>query len=304
MASKPAKNTRDLEVLAGEYVLGVGNVEDRAAFEEMCARQEAAAEARLRWENRLAALNDDYLDVEPPASIKSRIDQRLFGTAAKSAAATGGWWNSVPLWRGIGLAGSAAAIGLAVYAAGLRSDLDRNRGELSAAIGELNEIENTLSVFETELASRGSRLNELEGELAASLEKQQLADSALTTALAELEEARSSEAPLLVVSLESGETDYRFLAVHEEGSDKVRMTLVSGAVEPEKDFELWLVEPQSDTVSLGVISPGKSAVELSPEHVRILESGGLLAVSVEQKGGSPTGTAEGPVVAVGAPNEL
>ena len=112
------------------------------------------------------------------------------------------------------------------------------------------------------------------------------------------------EQPVLVVSLESGETDYRFLAVHEEGSSKVRMTLVSGAVDSEKDFELWLVEPEKETVSLGVVEAGKTAVELTPEFVSILEKGGLLAISIEQKGGSPTGVAQGPVVAVGAPQEL
>ena len=165
------------------------------------------------------------------------------------------------------------------------------------------QAEETLKAYETELAARNEKLAGLESELASAREKIAEADCALQTARAELEKP-SCEQPVLVVSLESGETDYRFLAVHEEGSDKVRMTLVSGEMESEKDFELWLVEPEKQTVSLGVIASGKSAVELTPEYAEILEKGGLLAVSIEQKGGSPTGVAQGPVVAVGAPREL
>lgn len=69
-------------------------------------------------------------------------------------------------------------------------------------------------------------------------------------------------------------------------------------------YELWLVEPEKDTVSLGVIEAGKTAIELNRDQVNALEAGGLLAVSLEQRGGSPTGMAQGPILAVGEPKRF
>lgn len=322
MAKPTDIKPEDLEALAGEYVVGVLDGDARREFETLASSVSDAAEARTRWENRMSGLNSDYSPLAPPASVKSRLDERLFASTALSGnaapAVKGGLMNALGFWRGLGMVGSAAAIALGVYTTRLNESLDDTNAQLSAALEEKAASDETLKAFEAELAARneklsgletelarsGERVSGLETELASAREKIAEADNALQLARAELEEALNAEPPVLVVSLESGETDYRFLAVHEEGSDKVRMTLVSGEIESEKDFELWLVEPDKQVVSLGVVASGKSAVELTPEYVDILEKGGLLAVSIEQKGGSPTGVAQGPVVAVGAPREL
>jgi anti-sigma-K factor RskA len=302
MADMAKPEPEDIETLAGEYVLGVLSADERRKFEQLAASVSDVAEAQVRWESRLASLNEKYEPISPPASLKAGLDARLFGST--STASTGGIWNALGFWRGLGLAGTAAAIGLAVYAAQLSGSLTSNQDQLTAAIEQKTEIEQTLLAYEGELADRNQRLGDMEQQLATRSGDLESAQSQVAALQDELLEAQSREQPVLVVSLESGDTDYRFLAVHEEGSDKVRMTLVSGAVETGKDFELWLVEPDKQTVSLGVISPGKSAVELSMEFAEILEAGGLLAVSLEQKGGSPTGVAQGPVLAVGAPQRL
>ena len=262
-----------------------------------------AADARLRWENRLESLNVEFQPLVPPASVKRRIDERLFSSTALSKAKPG-LWNTLALWRGLALTGSAAAIALGVYSARLNENLASSQNALTAAVEDKSRIEETLKSFETELASRNQQLTDLENQVAENATELKQADALLAQAKLDLEDALNREQPVLVVSLESGETDYRFLAVHEEGSDKVRMTLVSGSIPAEQDYELWLVEPEKDTISLGVVSSGKSAVELTAEHASILEKGGLLAISIEQKGGSPTGVAQGPVVAVGAPKQL
>ncbi len=304
MANQAPSKPEELDALAGEYVLGVMDSKERQDFEQLSASVTDVADARLRWENRLGSLNDEYQPITPPVSVKRKIDQALFTSTAKTATASGGLWNALGFWRGLGLVGSAAALAFGVYSARLNESLTDTNSQLTAALEEKTEIEGSLKAFETELAARNEKLSGLESQLAENSEKLGQADLQLAEARAELEEALTKETPVLVVSLESGETDYRFLAVHEEGSDKVRMTLVSGAVEDDKDFELWLVEPEKDTISLGVIAAGKSAVELTPEFVKIFEAGGLLAVSLEQKGGSPTGVAQGPVLAVGAPQQL
>jgi len=305
MAEKAPKHPEDLDLLAGEYVVGLLEGEARRDFEALSANVTDAADAKLRWENRLEALNEEYAPLAPPASTKQKIDEQLFSsTAMAGKPVKAGLWNALGFWRGLGMVGSAAAVALGVYTTRLNDDLTRSQTDLTAALDSKGQIEETLKSYETELAARNQQLTGLETQLAANETRLNEADALLTQARLDLEDAMNREQPVLVVSLESGETDYRFLAVHEEGSSKVRMTLVSGAVDSEKDFELWLVEPEKETVSLGVVEAGKTAVELTPEFVSILEKGGLLAISIEQKGGSPTGVAQGPVVAVGAPQEL
>ncbi|MGB7288027.1 MAG: anti-sigma factor [Salaquimonas sp.] len=304
MVKSVLSEPEEIDALAGEYVLGVLSATERRDFEHLSASVADVAEAQLRWENRLQALNDDYAPLTPPASVKRKVDEALFTTTGTTSTAKGGLWSSLGFWRGLGLAGSAAALAFGVYSTRLNESLNVSNTQLAAALEEKSDIEDTLQTFEAELAARNQQLTGLETQLAENSEKLGEADLQLAQVKEELEDALTRETPVLVVSLESGDTDYRFLAVHEEGSDKVRMTLVSGAIESDKDFELWLVEPEKDTISLGVIGAGKTAVELTPEFVKIFEAGGLLAVSLEQKGGSPTGVAQGPVLAVGAPQAL
>ncbi|WP_075995442.1 anti-sigma factor [Salaquimonas pukyongi] len=294
MAKRQEKDRDDLEALAAEYVVGVLEADERRRFEALVKTSPEAAQALQRWENRLHGLNEGYGSQQPPASIKKHIDKRLFPDARQNS---GGLWQSLAFWRGFSLVGTAAAVALALWAAGLSGEVSQSRIALIDAEKSAAEAQRNLKAYEGELAARAGRLAELESELAQTR-------SGLETAQAELAEMAERSQPILVVSLESGDTDYRFLAVHEEGSDEMRMTLVSGDAQAGKDFELWLVEPDKQTVSLGVISEGKSAVVLAPEHAGVLEKGGLLAVSIEQKGGSPTGIAQGPVVAVGAPQKL
>ncbi len=351
---------QELETLAGEYVVGVLDAGERRQFESLAASVTDVAEARTRWENRLHGLNDEYGSMKVPASVKARIDERLFSSTTAASAAQGGMWTALGFWRGIGIAGTAAAIALGVYSVRLNEDLTNSRSQLATAVESAQESESQLKAFEGEIASRGQQLADLESEFAsrgeqltsleneivesreraASLEQDLLqnrelvatlqgeleasserlgtleaelasaelkvaeSEALLVQARADLEDVINREPALQVVSLESGETDYRFLAVHEQGTQKVRMTVVSGQIAPEQDYELWLVEPDKETVSLGVVPSGKATVDLTEEQRAILEAGGLLAISIEQKGGSPTGTAQGPVVAVGAPKEL
>jgi anti-sigma-K factor RskA len=303
MAKSATPLPEDLEVLAAEYVLGVSSPEDRLAFEQLSKTLIDAADAKLAWENRLHALDDDYAPIVPPASLKAKIDERLFASTA-TVASSSGWWNALGVWRSLAGLATAIAIFFGVSNADLNNKIEMADSQLSAALDSKTQADETLAAFEQELAARGAQLSELETKLAESSAELGSAQSELASVRTDLEDALNAETPVLVVSLESGETDYRFLAVHEEGSDKVRMTLVSGAVDEGKDFELWLVEPEKQTVSLGVVEAGKTAIELTPEFAKVLEAGGLLAVSLEQKGGSPTGVAQGPVIAVGAPNAL
>jgi len=76
----------------------------------------------------------------------------------------------------------------------------------------------------------------------------------------------------------------------EDGTISVRQ--VVAAPPDDKSYELWAVEPDAQPVSLGVFDDGTSlsrGLEYAPEGL-------TLAISLEPKGGSPTGVATGPIV--------
>jgi anti-sigma-K factor RskA len=56
---------------------------------------------------------------------------------------------------------------------------------------------------------------------------------------------------------------------------------------------------------MGVIPDQSEArLKVKPELVKLINSGDAFAVSIEQTGGSPTGEASGPIIAVGASKEI
>jgi anti-sigma-K factor RskA len=103
------------EILAAEYVVGVLPADERQAISARIERDPAFARLVDQWEVHLAPMAGAYQPVEPPVSLKSAIDRRLFsGTAADAAAPSGGLWASLAFWRGLATASVAA---LAIYAA-------------------------------------------------------------------------------------------------------------------------------------------------------------------------------------------
>jgi anti-sigma-K factor RskA len=76
--------------------------------------------------------------------------------------------------------------------------------------------------------------------------------------------------------------------------------LTLAAVEPGRSLELWAIA-DGKPVSLGVIpADGKGRVELSDAQKALIAKPITLAVSLEPKGGSPTGQPTGPVLYQGA----
>jgi anti-sigma-K factor RskA len=100
---------------------------------------------------------------------------------------------------------------------------------------------------------------------------------------------QQTSTPVLVASLEA-----------EDGKLAIKAIKPTN-VAADKDLELWLVPPQQGASprSLGVIKGMQALVKLTAGDVSDL-SQGALAVSLEPVGGSPTGTATGPILYVGA----
>ena len=77
--------------------------------------------------------------------------------------------------------------------------------------------------------------------------------------------------------------------------------LTLAAIEPGQSLELWAIPPDGKPISLGVIpAGGKGKVELSETQKALIGKPIALAVSLEPKGGSPTGQPTGPVLYQGS----
>ncbi|WP_439622127.1 anti-sigma factor [Shinella sp.] len=231
---KDMKDPRRDEVIAGEYVLGVLSAEDRRKVEARLARDRAFAAMVSRWEENLSTFNDDYEALQPSPLTFSAIEQRILGAAPRDTALSGGFWNSLALWRSLAFASITVAAGLGIWMSTLVGPRDVQGGRLVA-----------------DLAGEGTTVN--------------------------------------------------LVARYDDASGTLRVTPVAAGRAQEKSLELWLVEDGKAPVSLGVL-PQTGEGELAVPAVMRgrLVQGAVLAVSVEPFGGSPTGSATGPVIASGA----
>lgn len=98
----------------------------------------------------------------------------------------------------------------------------------------------------------------------------------------------------------AGETGSALTITYE--STARRLTIAPLKLDPGKgDAELWVIPVGSDhATSLGVFDAHKpSSHQLNPAQARLVAAGATFAVSLEQRGGSPTGQHLGPIVASG-----
>ncbi|HBP48501.1 MULTISPECIES: anti-sigma factor [Pseudomonas] len=106
----------DLDALAGEYVLGTLNGQQRRALEQRLPHEPDLQAAVDRWEARLLPLNDLAPAQQPSEQLWPRIERSLnaLNVPALPTQARTGWWNLLPLWRGLTAAGLAATLTLGV----------------------------------------------------------------------------------------------------------------------------------------------------------------------------------------------
>lgn len=104
----------------------------------------------------------------------------------------------------------------------------------------------------------------------------------------------------LVASLAAEGTDVRYVVVYDPVEGAVSLNHLAGDRAAGRDFELWVIEGDKAPVSAGVIAVGGNIhIVLSPDLAARIAAGAVLAISMEPKGGSPTGAPTGPVVAAG-----
>lgn len=105
---------------------------------------------------------------------------------------------------------------------------------------------------------------------------------------------------LLVAALAGADGKPLLSAAYDPLRGAVVITPATQRDDANKDAELWVIEGANPPRSLGVIDiTGPNAHAISSRQLTGLQAGATLAISIEPRGGSPTGQPTGPVVATG-----
>ena len=109
----------------------------------------------------------------------------------------------------------------------------------------------------------------------------------------------------LVAALTAEGSNVSFVALYNSASGELRLTPLSGEQFTDKDYELWAIEDGGPAKSMGVIAANaRNDVKVAPDILVDFGEGTTLAVTLETKGGSPTGVAQGPIVALGKATQI
>jgi anti-sigma-K factor RskA len=113
----------ELNELAGEYVLGTLDAEQREIVERQLAEDSQLQDAVLAWEARLLPYTAMAEPAAPSASLWPRIERsldneetraRITQNPASRESFWHGLWRNLTLWRGVSFASIVVAIGLAI----------------------------------------------------------------------------------------------------------------------------------------------------------------------------------------------
>jgi anti-sigma-K factor RskA len=108
----------------------------------------------------------------------------------------------------------------------------------------------------------------------------------------------------LVAALHAEGSNVSFVALY-SNTGELRITPLSGDQPTDKDYELWAIEDGQAANSMGVIAANaRNDVKIAPDILVDFGEGTTLAVTLEAKGGSPTGVAQGPIVALGKATQI
>ncbi len=102
-----------------------------------------------------------------------------------------------------------------------------------------------------------------------------------------------------VAIVQSAQAEPLWVVDADTHATQVRLRPVAApAAVPQKDYELWLLPQQGAPQSIGILPTGdiEVTIRLSAEQFKALLQNQSLAISIEPKGGSPTGLPTGPVV--------
>lgn len=298
------------EELAAMNALGMLENDEKRALDGAVARDKEVRSLTLELEQVTAELAYLVKPVEPPANMKKRIRAKMRAKGVKGAGVSRGviiggtGWAlaasfalvSVWLWQQRAsmtqqLAAASRAIAPVHNPATpvvddgktrtLEEELKKRRDEFEAQkLALAKEIE-TLNKRETEAKAQNARLT---AEVAALKEQEQQSQLQIATLQSKVWEYRRSE--MLVVW-------------DQKRSQGVVMLDKMPKVDPDKDYQLWVVDPSKpNPVSAGVVTvDAKGSVKATFKPVEAVSGEAKFALSIEKKGGVPK--SEGQLLMVG-----
>lgn len=138
---QPQRHPELLQRLAAAYALGTLRGGARRRFETIAREQPVVRAAAIEWQTRVASLNELQASAEPAPQVWTRIQNLVRAEGERAAieqqrdrvATTPmrGWWHSLALWRGAGLAGLCTVVAALVLLPGLQGELDRRGAEVA-----------------------------------------------------------------------------------------------------------------------------------------------------------------------------
>jgi anti-sigma-K factor RskA len=109
----------ELEVLAGEYVLGSLAADERAAVERQLLEDADLAQRVAAWRESLGPLSLDLAPVKARPELWWRVRRSI--AERQRAVPRDPWWRRVGFWRGWAVSTTAAALALLVFALATRA---------------------------------------------------------------------------------------------------------------------------------------------------------------------------------------
>lgn len=294
--------TEDHIALAAEYALGTLSADERAQVELTMAANPDFAAMVEGWERRLAALHQMVGPIEPPPEVWERIRAavRRLATPASAApviAIVPDAANEVShLTTAHAKTGDATAP---------VSPPESGRTELSPESKRVVHFAVRARLWSWAAMGTGAIAASLLLIIAAQLYQPDLLPNALRPAI-RTQIVRVSPPPppmpaQYVALLQPSPNSPAFILTVDSGSKTFSVRKVGAADEPDKSYELWIVSDKLQRPrSLGVIGGDDFTVRaaLSAFDAETMHQA-TYAVTMEPKGGSPTGVATGPVVYTG-----
>ncbi|TNF53796.1 MAG: RNA polymerase subunit sigma-70 [Burkholderiales bacterium] len=148
---KRIHDPRLLDHLASAYALGTLRGGARRRLETLARDHATVRAAMLVWQARVSALTELQEPVRPSPAVWTRIHNlvradveagqiRQIATAT-AAPATGGWWQSLALWRGGAVAGVLATVVAVMSAIGLREEMDTRVAALQSELASQPQVQ-------------------------------------------------------------------------------------------------------------------------------------------------------------------
>lgn len=309
------------EWLAAEYSLGVLSNEKRQIADERYGRDIAFRAAVDGWHNHLEPLLDEVDSVTPPASVWQAVEAEI-GVSSQVAYAEA---KSAGIWKWLTGASSmlaAASVAALLYVTGgdvtgnaitsTQEKLAQSTRQVGELTEQLNEAQKLAAATSGQLEAARQEMAGVTAERENSLQRiAQLEDELLQSEaqanqvsqrLAKIQQDVDASIPLVASLTQDGNAP-AFVAQY----DPLKHSLfirTSAKDEDEKVPEIWFIPEtgakKGEVLSLGVMNeaaPDRIAIE--DEFIPWMSEGGTLAITMEQAGGSPTGVATGPIIAVG-----